>query len=149
MKFYFKIGMWVNFIGSVVVTSLIILLNQQICVLFGADAQTTEYTVQVMPKYAWGFIMTAFNVMISAYLYSTERSGHATVLNILRSIIVSVFVIMLLPEIFGAGIIWYTLGIYEGIVLTEKMKMIITISREFGSGGRELGKRLADELGIP
>ncbi len=27
--------------------------------------------------------------------------------------------------------------------------MIITISREFGSGGRELGKRLSDELGIP
>ena len=26
---------------------------------------------------------------------------------------------------------------------------IITISREFGSGGRELGKRLADELNIP
>lgn len=28
------------------------------------------------------------------------------------------------------------------------MNRIITISREFGSGGRELGKRLADELGI-
>ncbi len=27
--------------------------------------------------------------------------------------------------------------------------MIITIGREFGSGGRELGKRLADALGIP
>jgi len=27
--------------------------------------------------------------------------------------------------------------------------MIITISREFSSGGRELGKRLADALGIP
>lgn len=26
---------------------------------------------------------------------------------------------------------------------------IITISREFGSGGRELGKRLADALRIP
>lgn len=26
---------------------------------------------------------------------------------------------------------------------------IITISREFGSGGRELGKRLADELASP
>ena len=25
---------------------------------------------------------------------------------------------------------------------------IITISREFGSGGRELGRRLAEELGI-
>lgn len=28
------------------------------------------------------------------------------------------------------------------------MSKIITISREFGSGGRELGKRLAEELGI-
>ena len=29
------------------------------------------------------------------------------------------------------------------------MTRIITISREFGSGGRELGRRLADALGIP
>lgn len=29
------------------------------------------------------------------------------------------------------------------------MNKIITISREFGSGGREIGKRLADELGFP
>ncbi|MGN0515837.1 AAA family ATPase [Eubacterium sp.] len=29
------------------------------------------------------------------------------------------------------------------------IRKIITISREFGSGGRELGKRLADALGIP
>lgn len=27
--------------------------------------------------------------------------------------------------------------------------MIITVSREFGSGGRELGKRLSDALQIP
>ena len=29
------------------------------------------------------------------------------------------------------------------------MTKIITISREFGSGGREMGRRLADRLGIP
>ena len=29
------------------------------------------------------------------------------------------------------------------------MTRIITINREFGSGGRELGKRLADALGVP
>ena len=28
------------------------------------------------------------------------------------------------------------------------MKRIITLGREFGSGGRELGRRLAEELGI-
>ena len=29
------------------------------------------------------------------------------------------------------------------------MRSIITISREFGSGGREIGKQLAADLGIP
>ena len=29
------------------------------------------------------------------------------------------------------------------------MDKVITISREFGSGGRELGVKLADKLGIP
>lgn len=29
------------------------------------------------------------------------------------------------------------------------MAKVITISREFGSGGRELGKRLAEALSIP
>lgn len=28
------------------------------------------------------------------------------------------------------------------------MNKIVTISREFGSGGREVAKRLADELGV-
>ena len=28
------------------------------------------------------------------------------------------------------------------------MSKVISISREFGSGGRELGRRLAEELGI-
>ena len=28
------------------------------------------------------------------------------------------------------------------------MTKIVTVGREFGSGGREIGKRLADELGI-
>ena len=28
-------------------------------------------------------------------------------------------------------------------------KTIITISRQFGSGGREIGKKIAEQLGIP
>ncbi len=28
-------------------------------------------------------------------------------------------------------------------------KKIITISREFGSGGHDIGKQIADQLGIP
>ena len=40
----------------------------------------------------------------------------------------------------------------DGILQEEEaglMKKVITISREFGSGGREVGFRLAEKLGIP
>lgn len=73
--------------------------------------------MKVMPLYSWGFIVMAFNVMISAYLYSTERSAQAVIINFLRSIVVNSSVILILPMIIGADIIWFCFGIYEAIVL--------------------------------
>ena len=35
---------------------------------------------------------------------------------------------------------------YGGVIMSEK---IITITREFGSGGRTIGKKVAQKLGIP
>ena len=34
-------------------------------------------------------------------------------------------------------------------IMSEAIRSIITISREFGSGGREIGQKLADQLGVP
>lgn len=48
------------------------------------------------------------------------------------------------------GIIWVTDDVKNrkgGIYMTEHK--IITIGREFGSGGHEIGQKLADRLGIP
>ena len=67
--------------------------------------------------YAWGFVVMAFNVMIASYLYSTERPLQAVLINFLRSLCVNVGVIIILPSICGANVIWFTFGIYEVIVL--------------------------------
>ena len=117
LKFYFKTGLLINFIGSVAVTGIIILLSRPICHLFGADPSTLEYVLAVMPMYAWGFVVMAFNVMIASYLYSTERPLQAVLINFLRSLCVNVGVIIILPSICGANVIWFTFGIYEVIVL--------------------------------
>ncbi len=117
LKFYFKTGILTNFFGSIIVTTLIILFSRPICNLFGADAITLEYVLKVMPMYSWGFIIMAFNVMISAYLYSTERSTQAVIINFLRSMVINAGVILIFPKIVGADIIWFTFGIYEAIVL--------------------------------
>jgi len=117
LKFYFKAGLSISAVGSAVITVLAILLGKQICGLFGADATTTEYVAAALPQFAVGFIITAVNVMISAYLYSTERSALSTSISILRSLIINSAVILILPHIFGDGAIWFSLLVYESIVL--------------------------------
>ena len=55
--------------------------------------------------------------MISAYFYSTRRSGQAIALNIVRSLIMNSIVITFAPLIFGKIVVWHTFGIYEILVL--------------------------------
>ena len=117
LKFYFRSGMLICLIGSALITLLLCLGCGGICGLFGTDAQTLEFTVWALPQYAWGFIVMALNTMISSYLYSTKRSRQAILINTLRSFVVDTLVILLLPTLFGPRIIWYTFGIYEGLVL--------------------------------
>ncbi len=117
LEFYFKAGLKISFLGSAAVTILVILFGGHICSLFGTNAVTRSYMLKVLPQFAVGFIATAMNVMISSYLYSTERSFLALSISVLRSILVNAAVILILPYIFGERIIWFSLLIYEVIVL--------------------------------
>ena len=94
------------------------------CVLFGADPGTLKFTVQSMPKYAWGFSVMALNTIIAAYLYSTKRSVQAIIMNVLRSFVFNLSVILLLPELFGADAVWYTFGVYEAMVLAAAVILL-------------------------
>ncbi len=63
--------------------------------------------------------------MISAYLYSTKRSGQAIVLNVVRSLVMNSLVITLVSTLFGDGLVWHTFGIFEVLVLV----VAVTIKR--------------------
>lgn len=63
------------------------------------------------------FIIVGLNTMISAYLYSTERSGYAIPLNICRALVFNTLIIRGLPILFGKNIIWFTYGISECVIL--------------------------------
>lgn len=114
MKFYFHMGLIINFVGSILINLLLLFIGGNICKLFGADAETLNFTVQSMPLFSWGFTIMSLNVMISMYLYSTKRSKQAIIINILRSLILNSLVILCLPMLFKQEfIIWFTFGIYE------------------------------------
>ena len=117
MKWYFRSGMLISFVGSIVIVGLCVLFGRPICSMFGADSETLEYTLKYLPQYAWAFIVVGLNTMISAYLYSTERSGYAIPLNICRALVFNTLVIRGLPALLGKGVIWFTYGISECAVL--------------------------------
>lgn len=117
LKFYFRSGLVINFVGSALINVFLLAFGRHICVLFGADAVTLDYTVQTMPIYALGFLIMAFNTMISSYLYSTKRTKQADIINFLRSFIVNSIVILALPALFGSSVVWYAFAFYEAIVL--------------------------------
>ncbi len=124
LKYYLRAGMIINFAGSVLIYILLLFIGRPICTMFGADAETLSYTLESMPKYAWGFSVMALNTIISAYLYSTKRSKQAIIMNVLRSFVFDIAVIILLPEIFGAEIIWHTFGIFEAMVLAVAIVLL-------------------------
>jgi len=117
LHFYFKSGMWINFIGSLVITGIAILAGRPICLLFGADGITLNFVLEVMPMYVWGFVVMALNVMIVAYLFSTNKSKQAIFINLLRGIVFTAVITFGVPAIFGGSSVWLTMGIYESLAL--------------------------------
>ncbi len=100
------------------------LISPVVCRLFGLDPETLAFTVQKLPKYALNFVFMSLNTIISAYLYSTKRTGAAVVLNFLRSFVFTIAAILILPALFGAEMIWYTAAVYEGLSLLAAILLV-------------------------
>lgn len=117
LKYYYHAGQLISIIGSTCCVAIYVIFPHYLCKLFGADAGTLEFTATHMWEYCWGFIIGSINTLLSAYFYSTKRSGQAIVLNTVRSLIMNTLIITLLPMLFGNIIVWHTFGIYEVLVL--------------------------------
>lgn len=104
-------------VGSALCVGAYVAFPHALCGLFGADAATVEFTALHMWEYCWGFVVGSVNTMISAYLYSTKRSGQAIALNLVRSLVMNSLVITVLPMLLGKAVVWHTFGLYELLVL--------------------------------
>lgn len=124
LKFYFRVSLLIAFVGSLLLYLLFLIVSPNICRLFGLDAETLAFTVQKLPKYAINFVFMSLNTILSAYLYSTKRTGAAVTLNLLRSFVFTISVILILPTLFGAELIWYTAAVYEALSLLAALLLV-------------------------
>ncbi|MGN0515836.1 MATE family efflux transporter [Eubacterium sp.] len=117
LKHYYRAGQLISIIGSALCVAVYVIFPHFLCKLFGADGETLDFTAIHMWEYCWGFIVGSINTMLSAYFYSTKRSGQAIALNIVRSLVMNSLIITLLPMIFGSAVVWHAFGICEILVL--------------------------------
>lgn len=129
LRYYFRTSLAISFLGSLAVYGLLWALDAPICRLFGVTGETLEYTVSKMPAYAFSFVFMSLNTIISAYLYSTKRTKAAVTLNLLRSFVFTIAAILLLPVLFGTGIVWYTAAIYEAASLLTAAALVCWTER--------------------
>lgn len=138
-----------------------------------------EYALLCFRIYLSGIILTCVIKSCSIYLQSIGKSGKSMLVSLLRDIAVFIPVLIILAKVYGVvGMLWASLIAdiiafivaiicvksehKEKVVSSEKdftdinhhrkvfnKNVVITIAREYGSGGRYVGKLLANELNIP
>ena len=93
-----------------ILTAAGILLSPEIAKFYvGYDIETFNLTVTVLQTCSLMFLLYGFNIFTSAYFTGLEESFLSACIAFLQSLIMPIFFIMTLPEIFGTNAIWFSL----------------------------------------
>lgn len=117
LSYYFRSGVIFVICGSLLFILMFIIFSAPLCQLMGANGEILVYSVNNMWKFVIGLVFAGVNVMISVFLYSTEATKEALCFNLLKSVILNPAAVLLLPAVFGPGIVWYTYIIFEAVTV--------------------------------
>lgn len=74
--------------------------------IFNRDAELVQIASTALPLFSLSFIPMAVNLIYTAYLFSTKRTGAANMIAINRGIVAKALAIFILPILFGVNAIW-------------------------------------------
>ena len=178
VKQAFKYIMFTTLIVGVVATILFEACPQYILAIFGYS-QVPEFGMLIFRIYLGFILLTCLTKVVSILFQAIGSPIKSTLIAMLRDLIFLVPLTILLPMItktiypfyWAAPISDFLTTIVAGVLLTLLFKqmakqeaprkennisilpshkgVIITISRQHGAGGREIGKKLAQKLGVP
>ncbi|MDE5939081.1 MAG: MATE family efflux transporter [Lachnospiraceae bacterium] len=123
MKFYFKAGMMINFIFSVIIYILLFVFAPSAIRIFNQDAALVETGTGALPVFALSFIPMALNLVLTAFFFSTKRTRQADMIALSRGVIIKAAAIFLIPVICGGEAIWAAPAVAE--IITLVMAVII------------------------
>lgn len=178
VKETFKIVLLSTIVVGLVSTFFFEVCPELVIGLFGAqDALYMEFAVLTFKIFLVFVTLTCTIKMSSIFFQSVGKPIHAAVVSLARDIVLFVPLVLILPHYFGvkgallaapvADVIGILITIIllvfffkklncieekeveETVIKKSKPGAIITIAREHGSRGKEVGKLVAEKLNIP
>ena len=106
MGWYFRCGIIINGILSVLIYGVLFFFDQPVICIFNRDPELVQTASKVLPLFSLSFIPMGLNLIYTAFLFSTKRTGAANVIAVSRGIIVKALAIFCIPIFFGSDMIW-------------------------------------------
>lgn len=106
MGWYFRCGIIINSVLSVLIYGVLFFFDKPVICIFNRDTELVEMVSAVLPLFSLSFIPMGLNLIYTAFLFSTKRTGAANAIAVSRGILVKSLVIFCLPILFGRDRIW-------------------------------------------
>lgn len=179
VKETFKLILKINLGVGVISFIIFQFFPQYIINVFGSESDLyNEYALLCFRIYLSGITLTCITKSCSIYLQAIGKSFKSMFISVMRDVVLFIPVLIILAKFYGiTGMLWAALiadviafiisifmvrekkneilinGIVNENLLEDKKiipeNIVITISREYGSGGRYVGKLLAEYLKVP
>ncbi len=128
----FRISM--AFIGclSVVTFAIMEIFASNIAEFFAGDSSVTDIMVSGAAIYSIGFLFMCVNVYASSLFTSLSNGRVSAAISVIRSVVLLVPLILLLPEAFGIDAIWFALPLTEFLTACVSVAFILRLGGMYG-----------------
>ncbi len=114
---FFKYGIFTCAVMGVFWVAVTVLFPTAIVHLFMKPTpEVVEIAPAILRIYGISYLLLPFNIFATYYFQSIMQPRISTAASVMRGIVISGVLVMILPMIFSAGSIWYTMLITEIIV---------------------------------
>ena len=106
MNLYFRWGIRINAILSVVIYGLLFLFAEPAIRIFNRDPELVQNASAALSLFGLSFIPMALNLIYTAFLYSTKRTLQADAISLSRGVVLKAAAIFCMPVLLGIDVIW-------------------------------------------
>lgn len=110
-------SMTINTILSIAIYGVLFFFDAPVIRIFNKEPELVQTATAALPLFALSFVPMAYNLIYTAFLFSTKRTGMSNVIAISRGIVLKAMAIFLIPLIAGTDAIWIAPFVAEIITL--------------------------------